>query len=78
LYSPEEIEALSARARRIASGHDDTFVITNNHFEGKAVANALELTAALRGTRLATPEPLLSRYPRLAAIALPQSQRELF
>jgi len=78
LYTPEEIEALTARARRLAGEHDQTFVVTNNHFEGKAVANAIELLAALTGGSSRAPRSLIERYPRLARVAAADGQPELF
>jgi uncharacterized protein YecE (DUF72 family) len=78
LYGPAEIAVLTQRARRLAGGHDDTYVITNNHFEGKAVANALELLAALRGTPVPAPRHLVERYPQLAAVTRSEGQQELF
>jgi len=44
-------------------------VITNNHYEGKAVVNALELIAALKGEKVKVPEPLREHYPGLEKIA---------
>lgn len=78
LYTSAEVGELSERARRLASGHDETFVITNNHFEGKAMVNALEMLAALRGTSVAAPPSLVARYPQLRSIALPEGQGEMF
>lgn len=78
LYTPAEVGELSERARRLARGHDETFVITNNHFEGKAMVNALEMLAALRGNSVAAPPSLVARYPRLAAVSLREGQAELF
>ncbi|MCK6445858.1 MAG: DUF72 domain-containing protein [Planctomycetes bacterium] len=78
LYTPAEIESFAERAREIDSTSDDTIVITNNHFTGKAVANAVELAAAITRAKRRVPEPLLATYPRLAGIALPPEQRELF
>lgn len=71
LYSPRELEGLAARAKRIAGEHDRTFVVTNNHFEGQAVVNALELLAALRGSVVDAPAELVRRYPRLGGLARP-------
>ena len=65
LYSPRELDGLVARARRIAGEHDRTFVVTNNHFEGQAVVNALELLSGLRGGVVDAPASLVDRYPRL-------------
>jgi len=69
LYSMDELEPWAERTRRIAERAQATFVITNNHFEGKAVANALELTALLAGEPVAVPENLKTRYPELVTIA---------
>jgi uncharacterized protein YecE (DUF72 family) len=78
LYASAEVAELAQRARRIASGHDETFVVTNNHFEGKAVANALELLAALTGEKVRAPLQLVERYPQLEASAKPEGQGDLF
>ena len=84
LYSSEELSELTERARRIAGGHDQTFVVTNNHFEGKAVANALEIMGALRGSLVDAPASLVRTYPQLETVARvvddlpPGGQRELF
>jgi uncharacterized protein YecE (DUF72 family) len=68
LYSPAELGELGARAQRIAGVHDQTFVITNNHFEGKAVANALEILSELRGGIVDGPAELVRTYPRLEPV----------
>lgn len=78
LYTPREIDELAERAQRLAGEHDQTFVVTNNHFEGKAVANALELLAKLTGQSVAAPRQLVERYPRLATIARPDGEALLF
>jgi uncharacterized protein YecE (DUF72 family) len=78
LYTQAEIAELAARARRLAGGHDETFVVTNNHFEGKAVANAIELLAALTGETAHAPRALTARYPRLLRVAAPEGQQEFF
>jgi len=46
-----------------------TFVITNNHFRGQAVTNALQLIHLLTGRPVKVPPPLLQRYPELEPIA---------
>ena len=84
LYSERELEGVVDRALRIAGGHDQTFVITNNHFEGKAVVNALEVLAGLRGGLVDAPAPLVQAYPRLESKVRvvddlpPSGQQELF
>ena len=69
LYSRTELEPWAARIRNIARNAELTFVITNNHFEGKAIANALQLIALLRNQRVRVPETLLESYPDLERIA---------
>ncbi|MEO6711260.1 MAG: DUF72 domain-containing protein [Planctomycetota bacterium] len=78
LYTTAEIATLADRARRLAGQHDETFVVTNNHFEGKAVANALELLANLTGARVPAPRSLALRYPELQALTKSEGQAELF
>ena len=69
LYSEGELDPWAARIRRLAEGGDSTFVITNNHFEGKAVVNALQLVRLLTGAKVKVPEPLRQHYPQLERIA---------
>lgn len=69
LYSMDELEPWVGRIRKIAEGSDVTYVIANNHFQGKAVANALELTGLLIGQKVDAPETLVQRYPELANIS---------
>ncbi|HEX6881868.1 MAG TPA: DUF72 domain-containing protein [Planctomycetota bacterium] len=78
LYAPEEVRALAATARRLAAGADETFVITNNHFSGKAVASALELLASLGGGPVPGPRELLVAFPHLAACVRPAGEASLF
>ena len=56
---------------RIASKAEVTYVVTNNHFEGKAGVNALQLKNMITGQRVKAPEPLLKHYPELSKIADP-------
>lgn len=69
LYSPKELEPWAERARHIAAHTRSTFVIANNHFQGKAVVNALELIHLLTGAKVDVPEPLRHHYPELNKIA---------
>jgi uncharacterized protein YecE (DUF72 family) len=75
LYSAEELRPWSERIRKVAERATKTFVITNNHYLGKGVVNALELISMLKATKVQVPEPLRLRYPELEAIAAnpPQS-----
>jgi len=78
LYAPDELREIVEATQRLARGADDTFVITNNHFSGKAVANALELLAALGDDAVLGPVELLDAYPRLRACVRPDGQDSLF
>lgn len=78
LYSEEELEGLVARAKHLAGMHDEVYVITNNHFGGQAMANAIEILAALAGQPVLAPATLLRAYPHLAGCARPEGQGNLF
>jgi len=79
LYSPEELAPWVTRVRKITEHAHDTFVVTNNHFQGKAVVNALQLVSILKGTKVKVPEPLRQHYPQLEAIAdSPRAEPTLF
>ncbi len=69
LYSTEELKPWTQRIRKVAESAAKTFVITNNHYLGKGVVNALELISMLKGAKVQVPEPLRLRYPELEAIA---------
>ena len=78
LYSPPQVEALVEKAQRLAEACDETYVVANNHYGGQAVVNAIEILAALRGTRLPAPAELVSAFPRLAPLVRAEGQRRLF
>ena len=78
LYAPREIDRLATVARRLADGKADTFVITNNHFSGQAVANALEILAALGSAPPRAPVELIEAFPRLRGRVRPDGQTTLF
>jgi uncharacterized protein YecE (DUF72 family) len=54
LYSEEELRTWAEIVRRIEARADAVFVITNNHFQGKAIWNAIQL---LRLLELEAPDP---------------------
>ena len=73
LYSQAELEPWAARIQNIAQRAEVTFVITNNHFQGKAIANAVQLISLLRNQPVRVPETLQEFYPELEKIASPQT-----
>lgn len=69
LYRADELRPWAARVTKLdaAPGRPDVYVVTNNHFEGKAVANAKMLEAMVKGRRVGAPAPLVGRYARVLA-----------
>lgn len=74
LYTAAELGPWTKRIRDIAERARTTFVVTNNHYLGKGVVNALELIHLLSGAKVNVPEPLRHHYPQLEAIADRPSQ----
>jgi uncharacterized protein YecE (DUF72 family) len=68
LYNEFEIFELAERIRQLAQEAEEVYVITNNHYRGKAICNALEIKAKLREPGLKIPEILLQHYPQLKEI----------
>ena len=68
LYNEFEIFELAERIRQISQEAEEVYVITNNHYRGKAICNALEIKAKLREPGLKIPEILLQHYPQLKEI----------
>ena len=70
LYSLDELDPWLIRIKEVAKQTRETYVITNNHFRGQAVANAIEIKAALEEKPVPAPEPLFKVYPRLTESAV--------
>ena len=68
LYNEFELFELAERIRQISKEAEEVYVITNNHYLGKAVCNALELKAKLGEKNPKVPEVLLEHYPQLKEI----------
>lgn len=71
LYSVEELKPWAERICNVAARADRTFVVTNNHFQGKAVANALQLVNILTHRRVRVPGPLVQHFQALTEIVDP-------
>ena len=56
------------------------YVITNNHYRGQAMANALQIKNMISGEKLEIPELLLEQYPVLEEILqkIRKGQKDLF
>jgi uncharacterized protein YecE (DUF72 family) len=74
LYSEEELDPWVERIRALAGHTKNTFVLTNNHFQGKAVVNALQLIIVLKGAKVKVPDTLRQHYPELERVASEPSQ----
>jgi len=80
LYSFDELDPWLDRVKTVETAARDTYVVTNNHYLGKAVVNALEISSILKGEPVEAPATLVERYPELrqfAAGAEPPSQLSL-
>ena len=76
LYSVDELDPWVTRIKEVAKHSRETYVITNNHFRGKGVVNAIEIKAALEEERVPAPEPLFKEYPRLSESGVPDKAEE--
>jgi len=76
LYSIDELEPWLVRIKEVAKQTRETYVVTNNHFRGQAVVNAVEIKAALEEERVPAPEPLFKVYERLRESAVPAENGE--
>ena len=65
LYPVRELEPWLDRIKTLEHATKDTYVVTNNHYLGKAVVNAIEISSILKGKPVDAPESLIDRYPEL-------------
>jgi uncharacterized protein YecE (DUF72 family) len=80
LYGNEELEEWVERIKDLGRNTDKVFVITNNHYRGQALANALQIKNKITGQLLNIPRTMLQKYPVLMDIAkkLAKGQLDLF
>lgn len=79
LYSVEELKPWAERVRNVADKTESLFVILNNHFRGKSIANAAQLVHILTRQPVKVPRDMFRHYPELRAIAsLPDEEQSLF
>jgi uncharacterized protein YecE (DUF72 family) len=79
LYSTEELGPWAGRIRNESVVAQKVFAVTNNHYLGKGVVNALQLLSMLKGAKVNVPDPLRVKYPELEKIAdLPPERPTLF
>jgi uncharacterized protein YecE (DUF72 family) len=63
LYSKAEIRQLSDQIRKVQQSTEETYAITNNHFRGQALVNAMEILEELDAVPPAVPSLLAAAYP---------------
>lgn len=80
LYSEEELDPWIEKITELSETAAETYVITNNHFRGQAVVNALQIRARLSRKKVDAPASLVERYPVLSGIVNSdlESQGRLF
>src|SRR6266850_4022293 len=72
LYKQQELEKWKPRIENVAEKAKVTFAIANNHYQGKAAVNALQLKHLLsKQPNLAAPESLVEHYSVLKSFAKP-------
>lgn len=64
LYSADELQPWAARVEEVAEDPRtrDTYVVTNNHYRGKGITNALMLKSMARKEKVAAPPELFGEY----------------
>jgi uncharacterized protein YecE (DUF72 family) len=62
LYSKDEIRQLSSQIRAVQQTTEETYAITNNHFRGQALVNAMEILEELDSQPPTVPPLLEERY----------------
>lgn len=79
LYDPPEVGDLARRALSLDAESEITWVVTNNHFEGQAIANALEFKYLLSGREpQPAPAQIVQAFPHLEGLTRPSGQQDLF
>ncbi len=80
LYSTQELDEWVERIRDLGKTSPKVFIITNNHYQGQAVANAMQIKNKLTGEKLDLPLDLLKKYPILRDIVkrIEKGQMDLF
>ena len=80
LYSDDELDPWIDKISEVSENASETYVITNNHFRGQAVVNALQIRSRIEGRAVKAPASLVEHYPVLAPITESEGpvQRRLF
>lgn len=74
-YTAKELDQIKVRIEQLAMALEYLIVVTNNHYKGAELANAIELKCLLSRQKREVPEGLLETYPELSKVA---SNKQLF
>ena len=78
LYSETELDELLSHIAKITARTKKTFAVFNNHKDGKAFSNALQLKARLApAATVRAPVSLRERFPALRACTMPDGAEQL-
>jgi uncharacterized protein YecE (DUF72 family) len=69
LYTKEELQEWIKRIKDLGNQSSKVYVITNNHYRGQALANALQIKNLITGEKLDIPPLLVEQYPVLKELA---------
>jgi uncharacterized protein YecE (DUF72 family) len=72
LYSESELDPWMDKISEVSGNASETYVITNNHFRGQAVVNALQIRSRLERRPVKAPASLVEHYPVLRTITEPE------
>lgn len=80
LYAADELGDWVERIKELGARSGKIYVITNNHYRGQAMANALQIRNMITGRKVDVPELMLEKYPVLREIvrAIRAGQKDLF
>jgi uncharacterized protein YecE (DUF72 family) len=80
LYAKDELEEWIQRIKDLGTRSSKVYIITNNHYRGQAMANALQIRNMITGEKVDVPELLLEKYPVLREIVrkIRSGQMDLF
>jgi uncharacterized protein YecE (DUF72 family) len=80
MYGLDELSDWVSKIKELGNKSEKVFVITNNHYQGQALANALQIKNKITGEKLDVPLPLLKSYPLLNDIVekIKSGQFDLF
>lgn len=80
LYSDKELLEWISRIKKLGGKSKKTFIVTNNHYRGQALTNAIQIKNKLTDEKLDAPKELVQTYPELKKIIkkISKGQIDLF